>query len=68
MLFELIVVVLTMHLDRVLILILMEYALWAISNLENTTYIDERVLILILMEYALWVTSEKDDDTSRWES
>ena len=37
----------------VLILILMEYALWAETSSGIREW--ERVLILILMEYALWV-------------
>ncbi len=37
---------------RVLILILMEYALWAMMQVSKL--LDKLVLILILMEYALW--------------
>ena len=40
----------------VLILILMEYALWHLPSLDWTW---TRVLILILMEYALWQDGAK---------
>ena len=39
----------------VLILILMEYALWALTFIAAAD--TRRVLILILMEYALWERS-----------
>ena len=42
---------------KVLILILMEYALWVINGKELGEF--EAVLILILMEYALWEVLKK---------
>ena len=39
----------------VLILIIMEYALWAVAGVMKDS--PKMVLILIIMEYALWVSN-----------
>ena len=40
--------------EEVLILVLMEYALWLVRNFDRD-FNPDKVLILVLMEYALWL-------------
>ena len=47
-----------MVLSEVLILVLMEYALWGFKPVEDSEFFDS-VLILVLMEYALWAMDVK---------
>ena len=45
------------HWKVVLILVVVEYALWDLSQHERLTW-SLRVLILVVVEYALWVTTK----------
>ena len=53
--------------DRVLILVLMEYALWVWRTAKQISMI-KPVLILVLMEYALWGAFNRIFCFDRYES